>query len=482
MQGATYRLRVRAMGVAEIALRGSDDAPEPLSAPLGMKAQAMIAYLADAAPRPVAREALVELLWERVGAVQGKGSLRQEIRRVKRAFGDAAFAALFDVTDHHIAIAPDALDYDVAALERAAASEDADVAAEILSLYGGEFLSDNAARADAFQNWARERRTALNDLAVAALVRLSAADLTAGRERRAQEAADRVIAIDPLHEGGHESRIRCHIASGRRAEARAHFERFRKLMLRELAEEPSAELAVLVNPDAPSSKPRAARAAGRGPSRPVVAVLDVSPKAGGDQAYLAAGVAEELVANLSKSAWFKVASLNVATLSPGLGDVDRAQRDLRDYADYVLRLDIRVAGERAAILATLSRVADGETVFSDRMDDRIEDLLALQRRVALRIASIFEPMVLDDQSARAAAEARFGEQKDFDHWRLVMKAHWLFWTTTPKNNKAAQALLARALKAQPGDVPALCLLGFSHMLDAWADWSGDVDGSVAEAQ
>ncbi|MEO0360276.1 MAG: hypothetical protein AAF322_04165, partial [Pseudomonadota bacterium] len=43
-------------------------------------------------------------------------------------------------------------------------------------------------------------------------------------------------------------------------------------------------------------------------------------------------------------------------------------------------------------------------------------------------------------------------------------------------------LLARALKAQPGDVPALCLLGFSHMLDAWADWSGDVDGSVAEAQ
>lgn len=482
MQDARMKLRLRAFGVTEIGVMGPDGDAADLQTPLGMKARAMIAYLADAAPKPVGREALVELLWERVGAAQGKGSLRQEIRRIKRAFGDEAFAAIFTVTDHHIGVVEDALDYDAAEAQRAAASDDPDQLAELLSIHGGEFLSDNAARADAFQSWARARRMALNDQVIAGLARLGELDLAAGRIGRAQEAADRIISIDPLHETGHECRIRCHVASGRRAEARAHFERFRKLMLRELAEEPSVELAALVNPGAPKPVPRPAPAAEGGVgSRPVIAVLDVSPRSEGDQAYLAAGVAEELIANLSKSTWIKVASLNVATFLPGLESVDRAQRDLREYADYVLRLDIRVSGERAAILATLSRVADAETVFSDRVDDRIEDLLALQRRVALRIASIFEPMVLDDQAARVAA-ARHEEPQDFDHWRTLMKAHWLFWTTNAKNNAEAQVLLARALETRPNDVPALCLMGFAHMLEAWADWSGDVDGSVAEAQ
>ena len=40
---------------------------------------AWLGILADAAPKPVTREQLVELLWERVEPAQGKGSLRQEI-------------------------------------------------------------------------------------------------------------------------------------------------------------------------------------------------------------------------------------------------------------------------------------------------------------------------------------------------------------------------------------------------------------------
>lgn len=489
-------LRLRVCGGVSLDIAtpraGGGVAYRPPDAPLGMKALAMIAYLADVAPRTVRRDAIVDLLWERVGPAQGRGSLRQELRRIKRALGDQVFADVFEIADAHIGLVDTRLDYDVARVEAAALAEDAEGVAPILRLYRGEFLSENAARADAFQSWARARREALNGKVAAALARLSRLDLEAGRLPRAQEAADRIIAMDALHEAGHECLIRCHVASGRRGQARAHFERFRKMMLRELGEEPSAALAALVTPEAPAPAPRRAHEIGAGAApggrgasgaaaRPTIAVLDVSPHAKGEQAYLATGVVEELIANLSRSTWIRVASLHTAPMTGAKGEVDHAQRDLRGFADYLLRVDMRLADDRATIIATLSRVADKATVFSDRMEDRFEDLLALQRRIALRIASIFEPMVLEDQSALAEAFEK-QEPKNFDHWRLLMRARWLFWTTTKRNNAAAKDLLRKAMETDANDVPTLCLMAFAHMMDGWADWTGDVSGAVAEAQ
>ncbi|MFV0473332.1 MAG: BTAD domain-containing putative transcriptional regulator [Pikeienuella sp.] len=477
-------IELQALGATAV-LASPDGAPFQL----GMKALGLIAYLAETAPRPATRDALVEMFWERVGPTQGKGSLRQEIRRIKKTLGEAVFDDAFTVSDTHIGLAEGAFHYDVHELEEASALEDPEALARILTIYGGDFLIDNAARADSFQHWATERREYLKDTAIAALSRLGFLDLKAGRTERAQRAADRVVSIDPLHEPGHEIVIRCHLANGRRAQARAHFERFRALMLRELATEPMREIAELVAPGAapaPAARPGAKSAsapqvAQEGRARPVIAVLDVSPPIANDQAYLAGGVVEQIVVNLSKSAWIRVAAFSPGMFVHAPGVVERSQRDLRDYADYVLRVDVRTQAGRVAITATLNRVADNATIFSDPMEDEFADLLALQRRVALRIASIFEPLVLEDQSSRESA-ADWVERDDLNHWRLLMRARWLFWTTTSKNNQEARRLLTRVLKTDPKDVPTHCILAFSHMLDAWSDWQPDIAGSVSEAQ
>ncbi|QIE53987.1 hypothetical protein G5B40_00135 [Pikeienuella piscinae] len=478
-------IELRALGATSVRVL-----PERMEAPLGMKALGLVAYLAENAPRPVTRDALVELFWERVAPTQGKGSLRQEIRRIKKTLGEPVFDAAFTVSDSHIGLVEGAFHYDVRDLEQCLAAEEAEEIARILSLYGGDFLVDNAARADSFQHWATERREYFKDAAIAALTRLGFLELDAGRADRAQRSADRIVSIDPLHEPGHEILIRCHLANGRRGQARAHFERFRALMLRELATEPMREIAALVAPGAAAPRPlsrpppaTAAPASGVGGygDRPVIAVLDVSPPIANDQAYLAAGVVEQIVANLSRSTWIKVAALNPAPFPTTGGVVERSQRDLRDYADYVLRVDVRTLAGRVAITATLNRVADNATIFSNPMDDEIADLLALQRRVALRIASIFEPLVLDDQASREAA-TDWDEPADLNHWRLLMRARWLFWTTTSRNNQEARRLLSQALKTDPKDVPTHCILAFSHMLDAWSDWTPDIDSAVREAQ
>ena len=450
---------------------------------LGAKALGLMTYLAVNSPTPVTRDAIVDLLWERVEPSQGKGSLRQELRSFKRNLGDDLFDALFDVSDNYIGLRAGVAAFDVDQLDRAANSEDPDEIAGIITLYGDDFLAGNTARAEPFQDWARERATYYRDLAVAAMVRLAFMDLEAGRFERCQQAADWVIGVDPLHEQAQEALIRCHLATGRRGQARSAYEIFRSRMIREIGAEPEEALAALVAPDAESrAKPRLKPLTPSLPEKknPVIAVMNVSRDRGGDQDYLAGGVVEELVANLSRSSWLRVMALG-APMSPRDLDVDTAQRDLRGNADYVLRVNVQIAGDRASIVSTLNRVADNATLFSDSMQSTANDILALQHATAVRIASIFEEKTLDDQG-EMLRDMDFNAPEDMDHWRLLMRARWLFWRTSRRSNEEAQRLLGRAISLQPDDPPTLCLAAFSHMLNGWCDWTEDVLGSFTMAR
>ncbi len=469
---------LRAFGVSAV---GRTD--EEAFRGLGAKALGLLTYLAVNSPMSVTRDAIVDLLWERVEPSQGKGSLRQELRSFKRSFDDDLFEALFEVSDNYIALRAGVVAFDVRQLEAAANSDDPDEIALIITIYRGDFLSGNTARAEPFQDWARERATYYRDLAVAAMVRLAFLDLEAGRYERSQQAADWVIGVDGLHEQAQEALIRCHLATGRRGQARSAFEVFRGRMIREIGAEPEASLAALVAPDAETrSKPRLSRQ----PSlpldkkNPVIAVMNVSRDRGGDQDYLAGGVVEELVANLSRSSWLRVMALG-SPMSPRDLDVDTAQRDLRGNADYVLRVNVQIAGDRASIISTLNRVADNATLFSDSMQASSDDILALQHATAVRIASIFEEKTLDDQG-EMLRDMDFTAPADMDHWRLLMRARWLFWRTSRRSNEEAQRLLGRAIGLQPDDPPTLCLAAFSHMLNGWCDWTEDVLDSFTMAR
>ncbi len=469
---------LRAFGVTAVGPVGG----EAVSG-LGAKALGLLTYLAVNAPTLVTRDAIVDLLWERVEPSQGKGSLRQELRSFKRNLGDELFDALLDVSDNHIGLRTGAVDFDVNRLDRAANSEDPDEIAEIISIYRDDFLAGNTARAEPFQDWARERATYYRDLAVAAMVRLAFIDLEAERFERCQQAADWVIGVDPLHEQAQEALIRCHLATGRRGQARSAYEIFRSRMIREIGAEPEETLAALVAPDAaPRAKPRMKPMAPPEAERknPVIAVLNVSRERGGDQDYLAGGVVEELVANLSRSSWLKVMALG-SPMSPRDLNVETAQRDLRGNADYVLRVNVQIAGDRASIVSTLNRVADNATLFSDSMQSSAQDILALQHATAVRIASIFEEKTLDDQG-EMLRDMDFNAPEDMDHWRLLMRARWLFWRTSRRSNEEAQRLLGQAIALSPDDPPTLCLAAFSHMLNGWCDWTEDVLGSFTMAR
>ncbi|MEM7268047.1 MAG: BTAD domain-containing putative transcriptional regulator [Pseudomonadota bacterium] len=452
---------------------------------LGAKALGLLVYLALRAPQPVTRDAIVELLWERVSAAQGKGSLRQELRRFKKQFGEDLFDDALQVTDLHVSFRPGAVEIDAQALESAAASDSPEDQARILELFAGDFLEDNGAKAVPFQDWLSGRANFYKDIAIRALTQLAETDLAEGRLDRARQAAERVVRLDPLHDPAHMALIAAHMADGGNGQARNAYEAFRTIYLREHGKEPEISLSdisapAVAKPPVKAAEQKEERANGETRSKPLIAVVNVSPRRGGDQEYLAAGVVEELVANLSRSNWIKVSALG-APVVPRDVMVDQTERELRGNVDYVLRVNVQIAGERASIISTLNRIEDSETLFSDSMHADANDILQLQRDVAIRIANIFEVKTLDAEGEQLR-DMDWGGPVDMDHWKLLMRARWLFWRTGPKSNAEAQRCLNRALKLQPDDAPTLCLAAFTNMLDGWCDWSEDVVGSFSMAR
>lgn len=442
---------------------------------LGAKAQALIVYLASKPLMQLSRDSIVDLLWERVAGHQGKGSLRQELRRFKKVLGEEAFEAIFQIEDDQIGLRRGSISIDVDEFEAAASSDDPEELAAILKIYRGEFLRDNSARSVPFQEWAQERRNYLTDLFVSSMSRLAMLDLDRGKFERCKEAAKAVVDIDPLHEPAQEALIKCLIATGARGQARNAYENFRTVCIREIGTEPESSLSALLGPDddSPSDLLVEQRASS---GKVSIAILDISKDEDEDFSYLASGVVEEVAANLARSNWLTTSLVNAPSLPRDI-NVQSAQGDLRDQADYLLRVNVQVKDERVSVVSTLSRIEDNATLFSDSMQSDANDILLLQHETAIRIASIFEEKALDDRG-EMLRDAPLPLPQDMNHWTLLMRARWLFWKSGRRRNFEARELLMEVQRNHPSTPQTYSLLTLTHVVDAWNGWTEDVQSSI----
>ncbi|HSO06069.1 MAG TPA: BTAD domain-containing putative transcriptional regulator, partial [Pelomicrobium sp.] len=164
------------------------------------KARALLAYLALQPGKPVARTALAALLWPESAEEAARVSLRQALAAIRRALGHLAPQVL-DADAEQIALAPlrvDAGEF----LRLAAASDIADLESSA-ALYAGDLLPGFDVKAPGFDAWLAAERERLRRRAVDVLARLADAREAAGDADGAVAAANRLLALDPLHEPAH---------------------------------------------------------------------------------------------------------------------------------------------------------------------------------------------------------------------------------------------------------------------------------------
>ena len=213
------------------------------------------------------------------------------------------------------------------------------------------------------------------------------------------------------------------------------------------------------------------------PDKPSIAVLPFDNMSGDpEQGYFADGIAEDIIASLSRFHWFFVISRNSSFAYKGRAtDVKQTARELG--VRYVLEGSVRKSGNRVRITAQLIDAVGDRHVWAERFDRVLEDIFAVQDEITQSIVGTVAPEYLSAEMRRA----RRKEVPRLDAWELAVRAHWHISQFTREDNHEARALLLRAVELDPESSFGLTDLSLTFLAECVYGWGADPKSSIAEA-
>ena len=202
----------------------------------------------------------------------------------------------------------------------------------------------------------------------------------------------------------------------------------------------------------------------------VLPFADMSPSR--DQDYLCEGIAEELINALTH-----VAGLRVAARSSSF-QFRSSSGDLRAIGarlgvGSVLDGSVRKMGDRLRVTVQLVDVGDGFQRWSERYDQRLEDVFAIQDEISEQVAVALRGILSPDEK-----QALRRTETAVECYEYFLRARRLLSQFDRAALVTASGLLDRAIQIDPQYAPAHAALGEVH---AWMYewWGGGADDHAA---
>lgn len=353
--------------------------------PLQGQALALLAVLACAGERGIARDKLLTLLWPESPASPASHRLSQLAHWIRRTLDSAGLiTGTSDLRLDQDEIACDLWEFVDA--RRAGRLEQA------AELYAGPFL-DGFYLADTgeFERWSESRRT---ELAREYQETLEALAVQAELRQDSLAASDwwgRLARHEPMS-----SRVTMHLmtalaAAGERARALAHAQEYEHQVRTELNAEPSpAVLALAQLLKRESRDPGAVAHEGL-----VLGILPLVALTDCPEAHsLADGLTEEIMTALAEKAGIRVASRTA------MATAQRVTPDLREFGarlglTAVLEGSVRLAGARFRLSVRLVDVADGCQRWTERWECSVDEAMAGEEALARQVADRLERRLMN---------------------------------------------------------------------------------------
>lgn len=214
------------------------------------------------------------------------------------------------------------------------------------------------------------------------------------------------------------------------------------------------------------STPRATQPNARA-GKPSIAVMPFANIAGEvEQEYFVDGMLEEIATALSRIRTIFVIA-GGSSLSLKGQDLDPLEAGRRLGVAYLLQGSVRKAGGRVRIAVKLIDAADGSQLWAERFEDSLEDIFALQDRVALAVAARIEPS-LQQAEIRKMPRRPTENMSSYD---LYLRAWPLHRSYTKSGTLEALELIERAVALDPNYGPALALGAVCHNISRLFEWS-----------
>jgi TolB-like protein/DNA-binding SARP family transcriptional activator/Tfp pilus assembly protein PilF len=452
------------------------------------KAQALLAYLAANHDRPAPKDTLATLLWGHTGTEQARASLRQCLVALRQALGQSA--GLLQADGPTIALAnSDEILVDIAEFLTCVRSEHMPDLERAHMLYRDAFLAGMHIPIEPFERWLSIERQRFEAERLDHLGRLSAAFAAAGETDKAIATCRQLLALDRLREEGHRLLMTVLANSGNRGGALLQYEQCVEVVKDELGAAPDPETVQLAEAirlgvlhGTRHGLPRrdgiiavpTPRTGPPLPDKPSVAVLAFANLSGDTaQDYLVRGLVEDITVALGREKWlFVSASDSAFTLDQGA--LDPRDVGVRLGVHYVLKGSVRIDGGQLLVVAQLLDALRGTHVWSGRFQDQIDNLFAMQDRLATKVAATIGPALMSQEVERA----RHQPTEHLTAFDLYLRALPRF-RTSKQENEEALALLGRAIALDPSYASAHALAARCYQFQLMFDWRSPGDGGFA---
>jgi TolB-like protein/DNA-binding SARP family transcriptional activator len=489
-RGGAVRADVPSQRTSRIHLLGGMRAVGPAGddiLPRAKKTQAVLAYLCLAQGERVSRSRVAGMVWDRVGEIQARDSLRHALNELERIGG-------WRLDSDRETVRLDIADCWVDAFEGPEVSELLLDGLHGISPAFDQWLFGERAR---FENrWQSKLEGDLDDL----ITKEAAPDLRAA-------AARRLLNFMPTHEPAVRSLMTAFAEMGDRAQAVREFERFRQLFDSNLGMPPSEKTIALYSAIRRAPQSRPARSSNwplpstgadpvpspqqsdltapmwinatsdreREPSIAVLPFRDLSAETGRN--YVAEGLVEDLVEALSRvPGLFVISRLSSAAFR----NQERLPQEIGGALGvrYLLSGTIRSSGDRLRITVELTDTNSSTSLWNSRYDESFSDLLEVQDRLTEAVIRSVAPRV----RAAEVQRVRIKRPDEYGAYDFLLRAQENMHSADRAIFESSEGLFELALARDPHYAAALAWRAYWHVMRVGQGWSLDraADAELAE--
>ena len=192
-----------------------------------------------------------------------------------------------------------------------------------------------------------------------------------------------------------------------------------------------------------------------------------------DQEFFADGMSEDIITTLSRVPDLIVIARNSTFAYKGCPvDVRQVGQDLG--VRHVLEGSIRKSGDRLRITAQLVDTQNGEHLWAERYDRKLDDIFAVQDEITRHIVIELDGKLVSGEFARLVAIGT----NSVEAWELTRRCGLLIESIVRDDAIAAKHFLERALELDSNYSAAWTMLGWVYWAEAVWEWSPDTEKSM----
>ena len=212
------------------------------------------------------------------------------------------------------------------------------------------------------------------------------------------------------------------------------------------------------------------------PIKPSIAVLPFTNLSGdAEQDYFADGMVEEIATAMSRCRSIFVIGASSGLAFKGKGTSPQEAARILGVR-YILEGSVRKAANRVRIAVKLTDAEDGAQIWADRFEDTLDDVFALQDKVALSVAGVIEPALTEAEIRRLSPRPTH----DLGSYDLSLRGMAVYRTWARDDVSAGLELLRRAIALDPNNGPALAMAAICLSFQLRYGWTDDPQAGLEE--